>query len=211
MSPNFSLPCNSPWASRLLSQVSSMLTYWKPCRARPLETIASAAARTLAASTFSPQTFQEFQPIGGVRASLCSPPTIVRIEDVLPAELLTVTRTAVRAGGGERTGDDAGVFIEREAGGKIFGRVGERAIAGGRDEKQKRPAGRRADDARIVNRRLRFMRSADDRHRRLRQIDGARFSCARASRSTRRRPNRRDRVQCRRRHRRSRGAVVSRR
>ena len=46
-----------------------MLMYWKPWAARPLLTIASAAARTLSASTWPPQTFQEFQPIGGVRAS----------------------------------------------------------------------------------------------------------------------------------------------
>ena len=46
--------------------------------------MASAAARTLASSTALAQTFQEFQPIGGVRASLCAPPMIVSLPVALP-------------------------------------------------------------------------------------------------------------------------------
>ena len=72
-----------------------MLMYWKPCRARPVEIISSAAAFTLSASTLSAQTFQEFQPIGGVCASLCAPPMMVRSRRAVPCGPRTVSCTRV--------------------------------------------------------------------------------------------------------------------
>ena len=66
-----------------------MLTYWKPWAASPLATIASAAARTFASLTAPAQQFQEFQPIGGVSASLCSPPTMVSLPGALPWAFFT--------------------------------------------------------------------------------------------------------------------------
>ncbi len=98
MSGNFSLVWISPWASRLPSQQSSMLTYWKPWAARPLAAMASAAARTLASLTALAQQFHEFQPMGGVRASLCSPPTIVSSRVAAPRAFLTSISTTVEPG-----------------------------------------------------------------------------------------------------------------
>lgn len=88
--------CSTPSASRVPSHPSSMLTNWKPCAARPLDTIASAAARTLASSTDAPQTFHEFQPSGGVNASASSPPMIVSVRVARPLLLVAVIETSLR-------------------------------------------------------------------------------------------------------------------
>ena len=87
-----------------------MLMYWKPCAASPLDTIASAAARTFASSTEPPQTFHEFQPSGGVSASGCSPPTIVSVpRRRCPAPRATVIVDVRAACARDRAGDDAGL------------------------------------------------------------------------------------------------------
>ena len=55
----------------------------------------------------------------------------------------------------ERTGDDTGLGIECKALRQMLGGKAERLFARGRNEKQKRPAWRAADDSRAVNGRLR--------------------------------------------------------
>src|SRR5579863_8822192 len=85
----------SPFASRLASHVSSILTYEKPCAASPVLTIASAAARTLASSTAPAHTFQLFHPSAGVWASLCMPATILSLRLASPRGPRTVMSTTV--------------------------------------------------------------------------------------------------------------------
>ena len=154
MSGNFWLVWISPLASRLPSQQSSMLTYWKPWAARPLATMASAAARTLASLTALAQQFQEFQPIGGVRASLCWPPTIVNSRLALPRAFLTSISTTVEPGClSEPVMMPVSGSSARPCGQILGGKV-ERLFARGRNEKQKRPARRAADNPRAVNGRL---------------------------------------------------------
>ena len=89
-----------------------------------------------------PQTFHEFQPIGGVSASLCSPATIVSLRDARPARAArpraSTTRRRLRPSREPR--DDAGLRVERQALGQALRRERERAFAGGRDAEQERPA-----------------------------------------------------------------------
>ena len=56
----------------------------------------SADTRTLSAVTVLPHAFHEFQPSGGVSASMWSPPTIVICPVALPFAFVTVTSTTVR-------------------------------------------------------------------------------------------------------------------
>ena len=54
----------------------------------------------------------------------------------------------------DRAAQDAGLRVEGDAGRKARGREGQRALARRRDAEQERSAGRRADDAGVVDRRL---------------------------------------------------------
>ena len=78
------------------------------------------------------------------------------------------------AGVRERTADDAGLRIEREAGGKIFRGERERSIARCRNEEEERPARRAAGDARFVDGRLRGPARRQGRSGIRRQLDDAR-------------------------------------
>ena len=102
----------------------------------------------------------------------------------------------------ERPGQDAGFLVEREPAGQVLGRERERPVAGGRDEEQERPARRGADDARVVNGRLRPRRPGDVGRRLLRRPKASPACPWRpGSGSARPRPSRRGRGRCRRRRR----------
>src|SRR6266540_1317770 len=63
-----------PLPSRPLIQQSSMLTYWYPAAAMPLETMASAVLLIRVSLGLQPKLFHEFQPMGGVAPRIVDPP-----------------------------------------------------------------------------------------------------------------------------------------
>src|SRR5438045_7113773 len=65
--------CRTPFESRPLIQQSSMLTYWYPAAAMPLETIASATPLIRDSLGLQPKLFHEFQPMGGVAPTTALP------------------------------------------------------------------------------------------------------------------------------------------
>src|SRR5262245_48861338 len=109
--------------------------------------MSSAAAFTLSESTVVPHAFHEFQPSGGVSASLSVPPTIVSCcvaEPFAPHAEIHDRAPGAR----ERPGDDAGLRVEREAGRQVARNEGERTLTCCGNLEQERPARRCAGDTR---------------------------------------------------------------
>ena len=65
--------CRFPLESRPFIQQSSMLTYWYPTAAMPLETNVSATPLIRVSLGLHPKVFHEFQPMGGVAPTTCEP------------------------------------------------------------------------------------------------------------------------------------------
>ena len=151
MSGNFSLGTIWPSGPRLPDHASSMTMYWKPRAASPLRSSHSAACSTFSASTAGPQTFHEFQPIGGVSASASLPPTIRNSLRAAPPGPAHGQLHRAFAGLLDLAGDDAGGRIDSESRGQTPGRESQRRRAGSRNAKEERSSGRCARDARAVN------------------------------------------------------------
>ena len=128
----------------------------------PLLTIASAASRMILSVTWLSQTYQLFQPMCGVRASV-SPQTILNLRFALPSWLAARNVTTYLPGFSIRPWIWPVCGVDRQALRQMVHGERHRPVARRRNREQERMPGPHAEDARPVDaRRVRRLGREDD-------------------------------------------------